>query len=312
MEKIKIPIVFCFDDNFVSQAGVCITSLLLNAKSETFYDIFVIHDNKSLFPSQGKLEHLYNEFSNFSITYRNVKNTFQGAFEIRDINVATYYRLLIPELIPEYDKIMYHDVDVIFRNDLSDIFNETDLTDFYVSGVVTPKPLAPDKPERSKIGFDWESYILAGNIIFNSELLRKDGVVDVFKQTVLNSKYEYQDMDIINLVCKNKVKRMPPEFCGTIEVFDLAVKKEIQTLYTLEELERVLSFGIVHYNGPKPWNTWCLNFDIWWEYYRKSVYFDENFYYNFFKSKINEYDQLSLKKRMKILFRYFKNGKTVN
>lgn len=80
-----------------------------------FYDIFILHDNKSKFPESGYLEKLHNQYQNFNITYRNVGNAFEGAFEIRGITVAAYYRLLIPEVITEYDKIFYFDVDIIFE-----------------------------------------------------------------------------------------------------------------------------------------------------------------------------------------------------
>ena len=64
----------------------------------------------------------------------------------------------------------------------------------------------------------------------------------------------------------------------------------------------------MHYNGPKPWKEWCINFDIWWEAYRKSPIYDSTFYYDFYQSKQNELDKLSLIKRIKILVRYFVYG----
>lgn len=41
-----IPIVFAFDNNLILPACVCISSLLMNAKEETFYDIFILHSSK--------------------------------------------------------------------------------------------------------------------------------------------------------------------------------------------------------------------------------------------------------------------------
>mgnify|MGYP006208099459 FL=1 len=87
------------------------------------------------------------------------------------------------------------------------------------------------------------------------------------------------------------------------------LKDRDQQNYTKEDAEYALKYGIIHYNGPKPWNTWCLNFDIWWEYYRKSVYFDPEYYYSFYNNKLDEYDRLPLIKRIKILLRYFKTMK---
>lgn len=44
----KVPIFFCFDKNMVIPAGVCITSMLLNKDTETFYD-FSFYIMKKIF-----------------------------------------------------------------------------------------------------------------------------------------------------------------------------------------------------------------------------------------------------------------------
>lgn len=303
-----IPIVFCFDDNLLLPAGVCLSSLLENAHEDTFYDIFILHDDSASYPTSGFLERLHNKYERFSIHYRSVGNAFHDAFEIRGITIAAYYRLLIPELIPEYDKIMYHDVDVIFREDLSTIYLETNMENSYIAGVISPGFLKEKTVEnRAKLGLDAKEYILSGNLIFNSSLLRKDGVVDLFKKEARND-YYHQDMDVINIVCKDKIGFLPPSFCGTIEIYHCAVNNIDQMVYDKVELREMVEKGIVHYNGPKPWKTWCPNFDIWWEYYRKSVYYDSQYYFDFYHSKLDELDQLSLWKRVKLLLRYFKTG----
>ena len=301
----KIPVVFCFDDNWELPAGVCLTSLLVNANPDTFYDIFILHSAGCTFPD-GKINELPVQYGNCRITFRSVGREFENAFEIRGITVATYYRLLIPEIVPEYDKIIYSDVDVIFRKDLAHIYESTDLTDFYMAGVVDPSPdvYKYHKYIRS-LNLIPEDYIYAGNLIINAKLLREDGIVQKFIKEVNHSRYQCQDMDIINIVCKGKTKKIAPEFCLSMAVRECAIYQKKQSIYTQEELEISLKEGIVHYTGPKPWIKYCPDFDIWWEYYRKSIFFDQNYYFNFFNRKMNEFDLLPLWKRIKILVRWF-------
>ena len=57
-----VPIAFAFDNNLVFPACVCLSSLLMNAKDDTFYDIFILHSskvdlNKALIP-----QHYYKIF----------------------------------------------------------------------------------------------------------------------------------------------------------------------------------------------------------------------------------------------------------
>lgn len=303
-----IPIVFCFDDNLKLPAAICLSSLLTHKAADTFYDIFIIHDKESTFNKDGYFDTLNKKFTNFKINFRLIGNEFNNAFEIRGITKAAYYRLLIPRLVPEYSKIMYHDVDIIFRDDLAKIYLETDIEDYYIAGVISPGSLDKKIYEsRMKMGFDPYKYILSGDLIFNSKLIIQDGLIEKFIEEA-KKKYIHQDQDIINIVCNGKIKILPPKFCGTIEAFRLHVTKEKQAIYSTSELDEVFENGIIHYNGPKPWKNFCPNFDIWWEYYRRSIFFNEKFYFDFFQKKMNEFDRLPLMKRIKILVRYFVFG----
>ena len=307
----RIPIAFAFDNNLILPAGVYLSSLLANAKEDTFYDIFILHSQSEEL-KEDVLNKLALHFKNYEIHYRTVDDTFDAAYQIRGINTVTYYRLLIPELIPEYDKIIYSDVDVIFQDDLSDIFHSTDLGDYYLAGVKSLAHLMPETQKHyEKLQIDSSQCIYAGNLILNSQALLQDRIVEKFKAHALKQ-YEFQDMDIINIVCANRIKSLPPSFCVTNYFTDFAIhhKQELLDIWTETEISEAFLKGIIHYNGPKPWKTCCVNFDIWWEYYRKSPFFDEKFYYDFFENQMNALDRLSLWKRIKILIRYFIFGRT--
>ena len=297
-----IPITFCFDDNLIMPAGICISSLLQHAKEDTFYDIFILHDNRSSFPSSKHLERLQEVYSNFKIHYRNIGSSFDNAFEIRGITKAAYYRLLIPEVIKEYEKVFYFDVDIIFRTDLSKIYHETNLDNFYVAGVATPYTDL-DAYVKETIQMNPLGYICSGTILMNSKKMLEDKVVPQFKKAA-EKDWKYQDQDVLNLVCKEKIKLLPPWF-GVVGTVNEIVSDKNQEYYDTETVNDILNHGTIHYNGAKPWKTWCYNFDIWWEYYRKSIYFDPTFYFEFYHNKLVEYDHLPLMKRVKILLRYF-------
>lgn len=306
-----VPIVFAFDNNLILPACVCISSLMLNAKEDTFYDIFILHSSK-IELEKDELNKLTFFYKNCRIKYIRVDGTFDNAFEIRGITAATYYRLLIPELIPEYEKIIYSDVDVIFRSDLSDIYLNSDMTEYYIAGVNAMIPYVSDmKDYYEKMNLiDIKGIIYAGNIILNSKKIREDGLIDRFKILAKN-KYRFQDLDVINIACHGKIKYLSPFFCLTTYFMKLYARNKdlLFEYWTKEEIDYALKNGIVHYNGQKPWKGFCVNFDIWWEYYRKSPFFNEKFYFEFFYTRLNELDQLPLLKRIKILVRYFVYGK---
>lgn len=308
-----IPIAFAFDNNLILPACVCISSLMVNAKKDTFYDIFILHSSH-LALKKEELDKLPQYYKNCRIQYRQVDDTFDSAFEIRGITTSTYYRLLIPDLIPEYDKIIYSDVDVIFRSDLSDIYLSTTLHNNYVAGVNALIPFIPDmKTYYQKMKkVDMKGIIYAGNIILNSKKIREDNIIDQFKK-LSKFNFRFQDLDVLNIACQNKIVYLKPDFCVTTYFSELSIRnrKILQQYWTDNDIALALQNGIVHYNGQKPWKGFCVNFDIWWEYYRKSPFFDEKFYFEFFYHRLNIFDQLPLWKRIKILIRYFVYGKRI-
>lgn len=299
-----VPILFTFDQSLVMPAGVCLTSLLESAEPETFYDIFILHGPGCDFSS---LDVLKRHFSNFRMTIREVTGEFVGAYEIRGIPETAYYRLLSPELIPEYDKLLYSDVDVIIREDLSKYY-DIDLGDHYFAAVDNCSRLRPAvrKYIADALGTDWrDGYYYSGNLVINSALILRDHLIDRFRELGKND-YNQQDMDIINIACNKHFLPLGPVFCMTVQLYSLIVNRraEMDAIYGSEALDAALGHGIVHYNGTKPWKGACMNMDLWWTVYRRSPFFDESFCQQFWDSQMTLLERLPLLKRFKLLLRY--------
>ena len=304
-----VPIVFAFDKNMEMPAGVAIFSLLHNAEEDTFYDIFIIHSENTDF-SRSAILKLPELFPNCKISFRCVRNEFEGVFETRGITEATYYRLLIPVLVPEYDIVLYSDVDVIFREDLSK-YLEISLDGYYFAAVNSAVVMNEDNLNYIKSnGFSTEiGYYYAGNLVINSRMIREKNKTADFKR-LFGKKLRLQDMDIINITCAGQIKPLPPAFCLSFNYYWVIIEERdrLTGYFSDEQIEYALRYGIVHYNGAKPWNTACMNMDIWWEYYRKSIFFDERFNFDFWNSQTDILEKMSLMKRIKLVGRYFRKG----
>ncbi len=295
-----IPIAFAFDHNFILPAKICISSLLMNAKSETFYDIFILYEEECVDDDFEKLRSVYDHCR---IRVRQIKD-FGKKYEVRGVTTAAYYRLLIPQVIPEYDKIIYSDVDVIFQSDLAEIYEKTDLSGYYLAGVNSLSHLNKDFDSyyREILHLDSEQIIYDGNMILNSKIMREEGLIEKF-QELMDRKYKFQEMDIINIVCRDRIKYLPPMFCYTVYInYCLIFYDERKGRYNKQEKQDAIKRGIIHYCGAKPWNTLCANFDVWWEYYRKSIFFDPIFYYQFYTSGKWMEKPPSLLKKIKDIF----------
>lgn len=298
-----VPILFTFDQKLLMPAGVCLFSLLESADKETFYDIFILHGPGCDFSA---LNILKEQFDRFSLTDMEINGEFKGAYEIRGIPETAYYRLLSPELIPQYDKLLYSDVDVIIREDLGKYY-DLDLGNNYFAAVDNCSALRPPMQQYiAELGLDYRNkYYYSGNLVINSALIRQDKMIDRFRVLAKND-YNQQDMDIINIACNQRFLSLGPVYCLTVQLYGLIVNRrtEMEAIYGAQALDDALDHGIVHYNGAKPWKQPCSNMDIWWASYRRSPFFDEPFCQQFWDRQMTALERLPLLKRIKMLLRY--------
>ena len=185
----KIPIILTFDKNMSLAAAVCISSMMESARADTFYDFFVLYSNVE--PDIVGLDKILDYYPNMRLTYRDVGNIFDNAYQVRGITTAAYYRLLTANVVPEYDKVIYADVDMIFRLDLSDLYNY-DLSDNYF-GAVYAINMNIDSigiEHVKSIGLKEGDYYLSGFLLMNLKKIREGEIISNFIKLASNN-YKY-------------------------------------------------------------------------------------------------------------------------
>lgn len=260
-----IPIVFSTDHNYVMPTGVTILSLLLSNKDQIF-DIFILCGSDVNEDDKTKLSHQVLSVSNSSkINFINIGNEFANGYEIRDISSACYYRLLIPWLIPQYDKVIYSDVDIIFKSSIKDFYDQNLVE--YVAGVNTPGFTSSRRTIKyiTKLGIDPFKYINSGFILINSKRQRIENLKPKYME-LSKEKFIYQDQDIINIVANGSISlqqnayNISPRQIGS----DGRIKSE--------------EVVVLHYAGDKPWKTFTMRWLDWWDVYNMSIFYEDDFY----------------------------------
>jgi lipopolysaccharide biosynthesis glycosyltransferase len=300
MKMNVIPIAVSFDKNFVLPASVSLYSLIVNANKNTYYKIYVLTSDSDV-ASLLDLDALYRLSGKFEINFIYVGNAFDNAYEVREITKASYYRLLLPDLLPDCDKIIYMDVDTIIQSDLSDFFS-VDLSKSYLAAFLD-YGMSRDKNGKKYIhdvlNIDTETYIQAGFMILNLSRLRECSIVDNFKSLSYNN-YIFQDQDIINIACVNNIEILPCYKNIMVQSYD--IQSSYPQDYVGVDMSSSMKTAFIHYNGPKPWKTIAINDDIWWQYYRQSPFFNYDFYISFQKEKMNALDR-GIKDRLRRMIR---------
>lgn len=262
MENKVIPVVFSFDKRIILGASVAIKSLIDNAADETIYDIRVFHSDLDIENQKNITRLLDNTRHSIAFHYINPDLFKNAPHNNHSWTELVYYRLLIPEILNEYDKVIYSDVDVLFKGDLSEIYYE-DLSDFECSAVAMEKnneKMICHKyfPENKN-----ELTFISSFIVFNCRKMREENFVSRMFETikVFNKRLKFFDLDVWNITC-NAIKPIPYRYGVFQSVYyndDVTRAEEynfLKNLYSEEILNAEKEKTIMlHYAGKagKPW-----------------------------------------------------------
>ena len=258
-----VPIVFCFDKRIILGASVAIKSLIDCAKNDTTYDIRIFHSDLDIENQKNISKLVENSRHNIAFHYIN-PNLFKNApHNNKSWTELVYYRLLIPEIIKEYDKVIYSDVDVLFKDDLSEVYcielgnNEMAAVPVEINNKDT-MICHHYFPENTN-----EQIYISSFLVMNARLMREEKTIDKFYEVIrsVGSRLRFFDLDTMNIACD---RFLPLSFrYGVFQSImfnnDITKAQEYEFLkgiYSLEELQKAKESPIlVHYAGKpgKPW-----------------------------------------------------------
>jgi lipopolysaccharide biosynthesis glycosyltransferase len=284
-----IPIVLSADNNYGPQMYVTMLSILKNSNVDTRYDFYL------LVPSDFKAMYKYfileiGDQYGCEINFIDMRSAFANSPLKNDWPAPAYYRLLIPDLLPNYKKCLYLDTDIVVRHDLTELFN-TDLEDFYIAGINERHAVIDEFKYLSSINLHGaKHYINSGVLVMNLDLMRKDHLkeklVSTAKHGVDGEKaFMWADQDALNIVCRGRVKLLDLKFNVFPGIFDSILDSE-DFLSKMKEFYGEKQFGeacndplILHFAGGKPWKSPTAMFDNrWWEICRLSPFYEEILY----------------------------------
>lgn len=236
-------IAFCANNTYSDKVAVVMTSILENHKTQkiNFYIFSSDLDDSNL----HLLQKLLLKYKNFTVQRILVPQHLVSSLplNISHISVETYYRYVIADLLPDLDKILYLDADLIVCKNIADFYS-TDLKNNYFSGAEDLYIKEINHKQSIGLGAD-DLYINAGVLLMNLKLIRQDNLgeklINATKE--LWNKIKYQDQDVINIVCKGKIKKIN-------NMYNFATHNMLYNAKLIDTAK------IIHYTGSKkPWLT---------------------------------------------------------
>jgi len=263
-------IVCSTDDNFVQHCSIMLCSVLFN---NTDVSVFLLTEGLKAYNYKKLKEEV--ESKNGKFYYILVDSSLISDFpmpigkNISHITQATYYRLLIPDILPkEIKKVIYLDCDIIVRKSLDELW-KYDISDYAIGAV---HQITNESEDAKRLNYAQEyGYFNAGVLLINLEYWRKKNISNLlFNHIVENFKLIlFHDQDALNAVLYNCCFALPCKwnmlgFFFEKEVFSAIKNNEKlfnNTSYDKDVLINELKDPtVVHFVfKPKPWEKVCLH-----------------------------------------------------
>lgn len=270
----NVAVVCSTSDEYALYAGVMIASLIRHASAEWGYDIIVLEERLSEERKRLLKElELLAGTGNVSIRMCHVEGMAEELLVKSGFAKETYFRLLLPTLFADYDKLLYLDVDMVVQSDVAQLYH-TELGDMWVGACRDAAQAAMqlwqmEQPDyyRNELQLNpLEEYFNAGVLLLNLRRMREQHVPRLFMEALATlPEPRWMDQDILNMVCRGHVlylntawNRLPKYSCLKNDF-----SPELQGAFAPDAAIP----GIIHYLGPtKPWICPNINgnHDEWW------------------------------------------------
>ena len=214
--------------------------------------IYLIYDHLAN-DLKASLVQLGNQFMNFklelikfSVNQRRLLQ--QISLENSHLPLSAYYRILIPYLLPEVERVIYVDYDTLVIGNLTDLYN-TNLHGNFLGVVRDLGVVIKNDWSKALLGMLYQNYFNSGVLLMDLTALRKYGLSWLLHQFIVASTpfFVLEDQDALNLFFKDAVEYVGIENNYVTKLF---ANGEVEEKRQLEKIK------ILHYLGPeKPWQN---------------------------------------------------------
>lgn len=258
------PLVLAFTHSYIVPALVCVRSVLESAGPKDKFRVICLVNGEVSDREQNIMKSLSEDRLVFS--FINME-TFSLDIDVDErFTIATYYRLLLPDILLEYDKVIYLDCDIVVRQNMAELYRNTIITPYYLAGVYEAT-LDFQEEYILSIGCELGKYFNAGFLVMNLAKMREENMVPLFLKYANNSALRFNDQDVLNQLCKDKFLPLSPVYNGIRTFFIEKYKDSFLRYYSEKEWDKVQQSATVHYTGAKPWNSFTVKFEVWWNHY---------------------------------------------
>lgn len=249
-----IHIACCSNEKLAPMFGVVMTSVGINVKSDDVM-MYLLHNglkDKTIKRLNKIAERFHIALELMEINTSLLKDCPTNK-KLHYADIMMYARFLLPSMLPDLDKVIYLDCDLVVNGDLKDLWN------FDVNGValaMAPDHMYKDATTLERLKMTNGEYLNSGVIVMNLEYWRKHDVQNRVLAFIEENGTNliYFDQDALNVTLQNERRKLPIKYDCTpyhllrnLDNFPSEIHEEIR--------KARIAPTIFHYMGPtKPWS----------------------------------------------------------
>ena len=270
----NMNIAICIDNNFIMQAGVFITSIKQTNKNNNI-SIYVLSESLN----DSSKESLNKIVSNSNITLNFIKIDLSALPPLplegkNHISVATYYRILLPFILPQsIEKILYLDCDMLVLDNLLPLY-ESDISKLNAAASIDMFNNDTRINERLMYS-NHAGYFNAGMLLMNLKNWRKNKISEKSIDFIRDypAKCEAHDQDALNHALNGDYLKVSVRYNMQLDFFcDYKYLIVDKSFYPDIQASRE-NPCIIHFTGPtKPWLKNCYHpYAKFWDYFQNQT-----------------------------------------
>ena len=247
-----IHIVCATDENYAPFASIMMKSVLEHTSS--FVNFYVLDGGikkrtKSLIAKDLK------KYPNKCIQYIDMAKYDLDRFpNVKHYSLNAFSRYFIPKFLPNVQRILYLDVDIVVVKDIAELYNYN-LDNFPIGAILEDFYEGNYTTLKQKIWPDWQGkdqYFNSGVLLMDTTKLNKMNFTEkaVNLTIQLFDKLSCPDQDVLNILFENNFKKLDYHFNFMPDHIH----------YLREKHPDLLSINpvVIHYTATKPWKDISL------------------------------------------------------
>ena len=254
----KKALAFICDENYVKITSVALTSFIQTKAEGVLYDIYIIYAGNN----NGSIEK-FKLMSTKGIEIHIIQpEPLDVSYDHLYVTTAALYKFRLHNLIENHEKILYCDSDIIFAQDISDIF-DIDLNKKYAAVV---KDAAGMILHYDHARLDKESYFNSGVMLLNAEKLRAENAFHKMLSLRSTLDNKYMDQDVFNIYFGDDVLYLDHRYnymISNIKLDEKIIEHLFGATFEREQLK------IIHYTGITGESIKSTMLYATWEKYHK-------------------------------------------